>query len=429
MKKTLSILIVMLAFVLISCSPNIKSPENEIPNQETTESEDTDHGQVNKDYLIVLTNLDDDTSVNSRGISKELPLKGVALKYYDGSLFQDPSIKLENENAFFFEYMGEDASNFNGDNMEFNAVLHVPNCIQVAYSDGDGINPNSGNPFWWYMSTYLNKSYNEIRSNWVDTINHLLTLRSEKLPLPKSEDVVGSWKAMYYHNINGISIFYGKWNEDHTYRNIAVTKIEYHQEGDEWVLYCPKMLPHIYVAGGGNFYNCVQNSIYWYIETYYQKTPEEVDLMIENGELESFLDAQEYIEPKESDVNVYANTIVSKVFPDDIDNLYFYDIFYYKPGRLSLSDGSAIPDDNRVYFLQHDDMITFFFPQSLRDYIENASGKTWTGTGDLLYLLLKEILPKDEYDSITDNNLTRDIILKVLGTYVDEERNLVTPSV
>ena len=32
--------------------------------------------------------------------------------------------------------------------------------------------------------------------------------------------------------------------------------------------------------------------------------------MIENGELESFLDAQEYIEPKESDVNVYANTIV-----------------------------------------------------------------------------------------------------------------------
>ena len=117
MKKTLSILIVMLSFVLISCSPNIKSPENEIPNQETTESEDTDQGQVNSDYLIVLTNLDDDTSVNSRGISKELPLKGVALKYYDGSLFQDPSIKLENENAFFFEYMGEDASYFNGDNM------------------------------------------------------------------------------------------------------------------------------------------------------------------------------------------------------------------------------------------------------------------------------------------------------------------------
>lgn len=100
MKKTLSILIVMLAFVLISCSPNIKSPENEKTNQETTESEDTDQGQVNKDYLIVLTNLDDDTIV-SRAISKELPLKGVALKYYDGLLFQDPSIKLENENAFF----------------------------------------------------------------------------------------------------------------------------------------------------------------------------------------------------------------------------------------------------------------------------------------------------------------------------------------
>ena len=151
--------------------------------------------------------------------------------------------------------------------------------------------------------------------------------------------------------------------------------------------------------------------------------------MIKNGELESFLDAQEYIEPKESDVNVCANTIVSMVLPDDIDNLYFYEIFYYKPGRLSLSDGSAIPDDNRVYFLQDGDLITFFFPHSLKEYIEKTNDISWTGTGDLLYFLLKEILPKDEYDSITDNNLTKDIILKVLGTYVDSEGNLVTPSI
>ena len=429
MKKTLSILIVMLAFVLISCSPNMKSPENEKPNQETTESEDTDQGQVNKDYLIVLTNIDDDTIV-SRTISKDLPLKGVLLKYQNEGLFsKDSEITLNNKNAFYFEYLGEEASYFNGDKMEFNAVLYVPDCIPQAYSDGNGFNPNSGNPFWWYMSTYLNKSYNEIRSDWVGTINYLLTLRSEKLPMPKAEDVVNSWEKKDNNSLMGKRIFSGKWNEDHTYRNVKATKIEYHKEDDEWVLYCPSMLNKIYVAGGGNVLDCRINSIYWYIETFYHKTPEEVDLMVKNGEFESFLDAQEYVEPKESDVNVYANTIVSMILPDNIDSLFFADIFYYKSGRLSLLDGSTVPDDNRIYFIQEGENIKFFFPQSLRDYIERANGMTWTGTGDLLWSLLREILPKDVYDGITDHKLPRDIILKVLGTYVDSEGNLVTPSI
>ena len=111
----------------------MKSPEHEKPNQETTESEDTDQGQVNKDYLIVLTNIDDDTIV-SRTISKDLPLKGVLLKYQNEGLFsKDSEITLNNKNAFYFEYLGEEASYFNGDKMEFNAVLYVPDCIPQAY--------------------------------------------------------------------------------------------------------------------------------------------------------------------------------------------------------------------------------------------------------------------------------------------------------
>lgn len=424
MKKTLSILIVMLAFVLISCSPNIKSPENEIPNQETTESEDTDQGQVNKDYLIVLTNLDDDTSVYSRGISKELPLKGVALKYYDGSLFQDPSIKLENENAFFFEYMGEDASYFNGDNMEFNAVLHVPNCIQVAYSDGNGVNPESGNPFWWYMSTYFNKKLIEIRNDWIGTINFLLSLRSEKLPMPNSEDVTSNW-GNKNNSLKDIKIASYKWNEDKTSKS-AVTKIEYKNVDYEWVLYYPPMLEKIYVAGGGNIKDRGVNSIYWYIETYYHKTPEEVDSMLQKGQLESFLDAQVYIEPKDTDVNVYANTIVSMVLPDNVDSLLFWDEFYYKPGRLSLSDGSSVPDNSRIYFIQDGEYITFFFPQSLREYIEKTKNVTWIGNGNLLWWILQDILPSEEYNSITEFKLNKNVLKKLLSTYIDNEGNLVT---
>ena len=362
MKKTPWLFIALLTFLLISCSANIKTPENNNQKHENT------------DYLIVITNLDDDTIV-SRAISKELPLKGVLLKYqYEGLFSKDSDIKLDNENAFYFEYLGEDASYFNGDKMEFNAVLYVPDCIPQAYSDGNGVNPTSGNPFWWYMSTYFNKNINEIRNDWIETINFLLSLRSEKLPMPNSKDVTSNW-GNKNNSLKDIKIDSYKWNEDKTSKP-AVTKIEYKNVDYEWVLYYPPMLEKIYVAGGGNIKDRGVNSIYWYIETYYHKTPEEVDSMLQNGQLESFLDAQVYIEPKDTDVNVYANTIVSMVLPDNVYSLLFWDEFYYKPGRLSLSDGSSVPDNSRIYFIQDGEYITFFFPQSLREYIEKTKNVT-----------------------------------------------------
>ena len=220
MKKTPWLLIALLTFLLISCSSNIKTPEN------------NNHKQENTDYLVVLTNLDDDTIIYTREISKEVKLKGVLLKYQHEGLFSNNSeIKLENKNAFYFEYLGEDASYFNGDKMEFNAVLYVPDCIPQAYLDGNGVNPTSGNPFWWYMSTYLNKNINEIRNDWIETINFLLSLRSEKLPMPKAEYVTNNW-ANTSKSLNSIKIDSYKWNEEQTFKS-AVTKIEYHKEGDE----------------------------------------------------------------------------------------------------------------------------------------------------------------------------------------------------
>lgn len=428
MKKYFAIIIVLLSFVLISCSQNIKAPENEKPSQETTEQGNSNQGQVNKDYLIVITNLDDETVV-SRAISKELPLKGVLLKYQHEGLFSnDSEIKIDNENAFYFEYLGEDASYFNGDKMEFNAVLYVPDCIPQAYSEGHGANPTSGNPFWWYMSAYFDKNINEIRNDWIETINLLLSLRSEKLPMPNTENVSSYWGGNKNNSLKDIKIDSYKWNEDKTLKP-AVTKIEYKNVDYEWVLYYPPMLGKIYVAGGGNIKDRGVNSIYWYIETYYHKTPEEVDSMLQNGQLESFLDAQVYIEPKDTDVNVYANTIVSMVLPDNVDSLLFADEFYYKPGRLSLSDGSSVPDNSRIYFIQDGEYITFFFPQSLREYIEKTKNVTWNGNGNLLWWVLQDILPSEEYNSITEYRLNKKIIEKLLSTYIDSEGNLVTSSI
>lgn len=415
MKKTPWLFIALLAFLLISCSANIKTPENNNQKHENT------------DYLIVITNLDDETVV-SRAISKELPLKGVLLKYQHEGLFSnDSEIKLDNKNAFYFEYLGEDASYFNKDKMEFNAVLYVPDCIPQAFSDGNGVDPTSGNPFWWYMSTYFNKNINEIRNDWIETINFLLSLRSEKLPMPNSEDVKSNL-GNKNNSLKDIKIDSYKWNEDKTFKH-AATKIEYKKVDFEWVLYYPPMLEKIYVAGGGNIKDRCVNSIYWYIDTYYHKTPAEVDLMVQNGQLESFLDDQVYIEPNDTDVNVYSNTIVSKVLPDNVNFLFFENEFYYKPGRLLLSDGSTVPDNSRIYFIQDGEYIKFFFPQSLREYIEKTNNVTWIGNGQLLWWILEKILPLEEYNSITECRLNKKIIEKLLSTYIGTEGNLITPSI
>ena len=150
--------------------------------------------------------------------------------------------------------------------------------------------------------------------------------------------------------------------------------------------------------------------------------------MIQNEQLESFLDAKVYIEPKDADVNVNANTIVSMILPDNIDSLYFDNEFYYKPGRLSLSDGSAVPDNSRIYFIQDGESIQFFFPQSLREYIEKTKNVTWNGNGNLLWWILQDILTTEEYNSITECRLNKNILEKLLGTYIDSEGKLVKPS-
>lgn len=73
--------------------------------------------------------------------------------------------------------------------------------------------------------------------------------------------------------------------------------------------------------------------------------------------------------------------------------------------------------------------VSFFLPQSLREYIEKTNNVTWIGDGQLLWWILEKILPPKEYDSITEYRLNKKIIEKLIGTYVNSEGNLVTPSI
>jgi len=109
-------------------------------------------------------------------------------------------LKYTSEGAYNSEVYPRDANTFsiyclfgevgtNGDGMEYNYVLYVPEDIKNQYAAGSGEYPDSGNPFWWFMKTYLNTSMTVIQNNWVAAID-LLCNRSE-CPKASSIDVPG----------------------------------------------------------------------------------------------------------------------------------------------------------------------------------------------------------------------------------------------
>ncbi len=176
------ILLISIALLLaISCSPD---------------------ADINKgDRLILISNVDENGNPTTRsveGVLDNLKIHDVLLKYHFEGLYNEDSCfkylydsennQFEYPNAFYLEYLGEDQKTDYG--MTFNYVLYVPNIIPKIYKEGNGINPLSGNPFWWYMKTYYNKDLNMITNDWPSALWQLF-LNKDGLVIPNSKDVAG----------------------------------------------------------------------------------------------------------------------------------------------------------------------------------------------------------------------------------------------
>lgn len=155
--------------------------------------------------LILISNIDEEGNVATRSLEgvdilNNLNVQGVLLKYHSEGLYSDNSYfsvfydkdnrKFRNPYAFYLEYLGEIKENRKG--KKYNYVLYVPNIIQTAYIKGEGKNPTSGDPFWWYMQTYYGKDINVIRRDWPSALLQLF-LNKDGLVMPNSKDVTGSW--------------------------------------------------------------------------------------------------------------------------------------------------------------------------------------------------------------------------------------------
>ena len=97
------------------------------------------------------------------------------------------------ESVFFLEFNENGELKQNGDGMKYNYVLYIPPYIRIVYEKAGGRNPDSGNPFWWYMSRFFNLSKDDITQDYEKALALLLSKKGEYLPVPKTEDVSPSW--------------------------------------------------------------------------------------------------------------------------------------------------------------------------------------------------------------------------------------------
>lgn len=108
------------------------------------------------------------------------PITGVMLRYaiapgYDAY-------------TFYLQYLGDGKTAFNGDGMEYNYILYVPEIILDAYSEASGEhNHGQGTAFWVYMDTYMNMSKQEVKENWYEALTILIE-EPDNLPVPAAED-------------------------------------------------------------------------------------------------------------------------------------------------------------------------------------------------------------------------------------------------
>lgn len=162
MRRALTIIGLLVALLCIACNPDTQLPTGE-------------GYSVRSDVESI-----SGVSVQSRSFAVEGdPIIGVLLMF-DG------------DDEFYIEYLNG-AIRENGDGMKFNYILHIPSEISAVYAAAGGDNPNSGNPFWWYMSCYFGLSKEEIENDYDKALGLLLSSQGQTLPTAKVEDFDASW--------------------------------------------------------------------------------------------------------------------------------------------------------------------------------------------------------------------------------------------
>ena len=438
MRKALFLLLsLFIVFALVSCS-------GDVANNDTESNTDAD----GEEYLCVITNLGENGAPRARSIGnqEDAPdIIGVLLKYHKEGLYNpntsDLKDKFNNKNAFYVEWLdGEHETHYG---MKFNYVLYVPDKIQERYEKGNGRNPNSGNAFWWYMSTYYGKGVNVIKNNWEPIIEFLLDNKN-KLAVPKAKDVTGSWNTDWEKKSNvsnGTTLFsqsVGTWYFEEAERDHGIDpqSILYFEDGrysqkskdgnQKKTIFIPTELSYIYFSGSG-----VDNELYallWYFDTYYHVDNEKVCDSFKNGTFGTLLNEckskyGDYPKPNASDVLKVEDTHTVKY--DSVSETYSVaKVKIYDSDIIVIDDGSTITpvqEKNRIYYSIFNNKITFYVPTGYVDQMKEVyklKGKHFSYNTDLLWNYMNWFCTEEEIAGTgykPDVNVSAAVINKLLN--------------
>ena len=261
---------IILTTSFVSCSTESPKPP--------VQAED---GVSSGEGFTVESNIASISSWNEKSISRAVagdPLVGVLLVF-------------DEEDTFRIEFITGELR-YNGDGMAYNYVLHVPRMIAEIYKEGGGHNPESGNPFWWYMSVYFDLSMQEFKDSYYSALNLLIGKVGEMLPLPEIEKVKDNWTSSYEDDLEivkpeniedrtlvlidpdpstelkGTSITHqndGPFTQGEGYGDIIDRAFYISPEG---TLYYPMALADVYAEYKGE-YKLNGNQLWMYSETYF----------------------------------------------------------------------------------------------------------------------------------------------------------------
>ena len=385
MKKTILLLMLALLFLLISCE--VASPGAASSDKSKEESSGAESS--GEPTLKVITNITEGSRAPG-----DTDVSEVLLRFHSDGLFEGKSdFTLDDSCAFYVDYIGEDESYHTDYGMSFNTVLYVPDVIRTVYDEMGGKDPESGNPFWWYMSTFLSKDLTEIRSSWKESVEELLGEEGKALPYPKKGNTTDEkWRkrssfiqySAYYFSGNSVS---------------PVTKplYEYLNMGKNWdgmMLYLPASLVETYLERGGDYINNTE-AFYWYMSKYKGVERDEIDRMVKEGELEDYLKKLEYTAPADGDgvtVDELCHTVVATNITNQENGKGKKLMAVYSYGEnniLQFKDGRLVTARDRLYFVDSgpDDFICFV-PESFSEKLESEGYTLDAGTGALFWNLL-----------------------------------------
>ena len=385
MKKSILLLMLALLFLLFSCE--VASPGAASSDKSKEESSGDESSA--EPTLKVITNI----TQGSRAL-ENTDVSEVLLRFHSDGLFEGKSdFTLDDPCAFYVDYIGEDESYHTDYGMSFNTVLYVPDVIRTVYDDMGGKDPDSGNPFWWYMSTFLSKDLTEIRSSWKESVEELLGEEGKALPYPKKGNTTDEkWRkrssfimySAYYFSGNSVS-------------PVRKPLYEYLNMGKNWdgmMLYLPASLVETYLERGGDYINNTE-AFYWYMSKYKGVERDEIDRMVKEGELEDYLKKLEYTAPADGDgvtVDELCHTVVATNITNQENGKGKKLMAVYSYGEnniLQFKDGRLVTDRDRLYFVNSgpDDFICFV-PESFSEKLESEGYTLDAGTGALFWNLL-----------------------------------------